>query len=284
MHLTQEPGDAIMLLGAGDIIGLVPQILKDVSSQSNDSASKGNPIELSKFSAFRTGSVTYGQICNSMSVSSNKSIMIGAGTNTWLSDCATDEDIVKAPPESNASKPGSSLIAEHPELAFMAGIPGTIGGWTKMNAGAFDDSFGNHIKHVVADGKEIPAAECGFGYRTSSIPGLITHVELKSEAPAQEVKPVEHYLALRKKFPARTCGSAFKNPSPDTPAGKLLEEAGAKSLKVGGAGVWSEHANVIVAEEGCTSSDILALARLMAARVRERFGVSLEPEIRGLEV
>ena len=284
IYLTQEPGDAIMLLGAGDIIGLVPQILKDESSQSNVSASKGNPIELSKFSAFRTGGVTYGQICNSMSVPSHKSIMIGAGTNTWLSDCATDEDIVKAPPESNASKPGSSLIAEHPELAFMAGIPGTIGGWAKMNAGAFGDSFGNHIKHVVADGKEIPAAECGFGYRTSSIPGLITHVELKSEAPAQEVKPVEHYLALRKKFPARTCGSAFKNPSPDTPAGKLLEEAGAKSLKVGGAGVWSEHANVIVAEEGCTSSDILALARLMAAHVRERFGVSLEPEIRGLEV
>jgi UDP-N-acetylmuramate dehydrogenase len=68
------------------------------------------------------------------------------------------------------------------------------------------------------------------------------------------------------------------------PAGKLLEEAGAKELKAGGAYVWSEHANVIVAGEGCTSSDILALARLMAARVREHFGVSLEPEIRGLEV
>jgi UDP-N-acetylmuramate dehydrogenase len=55
-------------------------------------------------------------------------------------------------------------------------------------------------------------------------------------------------------------------------------------MSVGGAHVWSEHANVIVAKDGCTSSDILALARLMAARVRERFGVSLQPEIRGLEV
>ena len=73
----------------------------------------------------------------------------------------------------------------------------------------------------------------------------------------------------------------FKNP-PDAPAGKLLEEAGCKSLRVGGAHVWQEHANVIVAEDGCTSSDILALARLMAARVRARFGVVLEPEIRGL--
>ena len=61
-------------------------------------------------------------------------------------------------------------------------------------------------------------------------------------------------------------------------------EAGAKNLRVGGASVWSEHANVIVAGEGCTSSDILALARLMAAVVREKFHVNLQPEIRGLVV
>lgn len=284
MHLTQEPGDVIMLLGAGDIIGLVPQILKDVSIQKNGSAPKGNPIELSRFSAFRTGGVTYGRMGDSIPDQLRSSIIIGAGTNTWLSDCATDADIIKAPPETNASKSGASLLSEHPELAFMAGIPGTVGGWAKMNAGAFGDSFGNYIDYVIADGRKIPAAECGFGYRTSSIPGLITHVELKSETPAQGLKSAEDYLSRRKKFPPRTCGSVFKNPSLDYPAGKLLEEAGAKSLRVGGASVWSEHANVIVAEEGCTSSDILALARLMAACVRERFGVSLQPEIKGLEV
>jgi UDP-N-acetylmuramate dehydrogenase len=166
----------------------------------------------------------------------------------------------------------------------MAGIPGTVGGWAKMNAGAFGDCIGNHIDHVIADGKKIPASECDFGYRTSSIPGLITHVGLKDEAPGAEADSAKEYLARRKKFPPRTCGSVFKNPSPDTPAGKLLEEAGVKELKAGGAYVWKEHANVIAAGEGCTSSDILALARLMAARVRERTGISLQPEIRGLEV
>ena len=90
------------------------------------------------------------------------------------------------------------------------------------------------------------------------------------------------YLARRKMFPPRTCGSVFKNPSPEQPAGRLLEEVGAKSLRVGGAYVWEEHANVIVAGDGCTSSDILALARIMAARVRARFGISLVPEIRNL--
>ena len=282
MYLTAEPGDAIMLLGAGDIIGLVPRILEDMASYGKTgSRPHAAPAPLRDFSFFRTGGVTYGRILHSLPDNDREAIILGAGSNTWLSDCATDADIVKAPPESGAARPGASLIAEHPELSFMAGIPGTVGGWARMNAGAHGDSFGKHIDHVIADGKMIPAEDCGFGYRTSSIPGLITHVELKSAAASGP--SAEHYLSLRKKFPPRTCGSVFKNPSPDMPAGKLLEEAGAKSLKVGGAYVWEGHANVIVAGDGCTSSDILALARLMAARVRERFGVTLVPEICGLK-
>lgn len=200
----------------------------------------------------------------------------------WFSDCATDCDIVKAPPDSQAARPGASLLAAHPELSFMAGMPGTIGGWAKMNAGAFGDSFGNHVEYVIADGKRIPASECGFAYRSSSIEGLVTEVGLKPSA-ASNGTPAE-YIARRKRFPPRTCGSVFKNPSPHQPAGKLLEECGAKSLRVGGAYVWEGHANVIVAGEGCTSSDIFALARIMAARVRDRFGIALEPEICGLDI
>ena len=64
----------------------------------------------------------------------------------------------------------------------------------------------------------------------------------------------------------------------------VWQAAGAKSLRIGGAAVWSDHANVIVAGEGCTASDVLALARLMARAAFFRSGVKLEPEIRGLEV
>ena len=194
----------------------------------------------------------------------------------------------------------------------MAGIPGTVGGWTKMNAGAFGDSFGNHLESVFVQDetgviRKIPAEECGFSYRHSEISGLIVAVNLKnsdsSEAPtgtvpnkakgerlkvkgdgAVPMPSVGDYLAKRKKFPPRTCGSVFKNPSPDMPAGRLLEEAGAKEFRVGGAYVWQEHANVIVAGEGATSSDILALARLMAAAVFHRFGIALQPEVCGLAV
>ncbi len=274
LFLTARPGDILMLLGAGDIINLVPRVKKEMAGwKFTDRAW----TPLAPHSFFRTG----GQTCGG-----GEKVIVGMGSNTWFSDCATDIDIVQVPSDRLAARPGASLLADHPELAFMVGIPGTVGGWTKMNAGAFGDSFGNHIESVEvvqADGsvRTIPAADCGFAYRRSSIPGLITSVTLKpAPAGGAAARPAD-FLARRKSFPPRTCGSVFKNP-PDAPAGKLLEETGCKSLRVGRAHVWQEHANVIVAEDGCTSSDILALARLMAARVRDRFGVVLEPEIRGL--
>lgn len=301
LFLTAQPGDILMLLGAGDIINLVPKVQTEMD---NYHFSAKTWEELSPYSFFRTGGLT---CANGGQTPNGEQIIVGMGSNTWFSDCATDVEIVQAPSGSSAARTGASLIADHPELAFMAGIPGTVGGWAKMNAGAFGDSFGNHIESVtvrLADGTErtIPAKACGFAYRHSYIPGLITDVTLKPTTPTRETTESRgggttsgcvinsialpcpsDYLARRKKFPARTCGSVFKNP-PDAPAGKLLEEAGCKSLRVGGAYVWQEHANVIVAGEGCTSSDILALARLMAARVRDRFGIVLEPEVRGIEV
>ena len=298
--LSAAPGDLILLAGAGDIINLVPQIKQDLSRNSqrlNISTPQPLPTyQLSTLSFFRTGGVTVG---------GGERTIVGMGSNTWFSDCVTDIEIVRAPaaePNHPISKgipagiPGASLLDDHPELAFMAGIPGTVGGWTKMNAGAFGDSFGNYVDHVVVDGKTIPHDACGFGYRTSAIEGLITEVVLRGDDRDRrghrdhqdyqgiDTPTAKDYLARRKKFPPRTCGSVFKNPSPDMPAGRLLDETGAKSMRVGGAYVWSEHANVIVAGEGCTSSDILALARLMARAVFFRSGIRLEPEIRGLEV
>lgn len=296
MFLSAKDGDLIMVLGAGDLIDLVPQIVNDMRSP-NDGKPQNDvhgKIDLSRLSLFRTGGISYGNLIQGPVASSNSkhgSVIVGGGSNIWFSDCTTDCNIVKAPAECGAAKAGASFLANHPELAFMAGIPGTVGGWAKMNAGAFGDSFGNHIEYVIADGRKILAKDCGFEYRKSSISGLITEVELKApcanggeDRNATQPLDAAHYIARRHKFPPRTCGSVFKNPSPQQSAGKLLEDSGAKSLKVGGAYVWSGHANVIVAGDGCTSSDILALARLMAALVRSRFGITLVPEIAGLEV
>ena len=171
-------------------------------------------------------------------------------------------------------------------IPWMAGIPGTVGGWIKMNAGAFGHSISEVLSRVKVDGRWLAAAECGFAYRKSNIAGEIQDFELVENFPEVIANcgfSQEQYLARRRKFPPGTKGSVFKNPEGDY-AGRLLEQAGCKGLRVGGAYVWNEHANVIVAGKGATPSDFLALSRIMRNRVLFRFGVRLEAEVCGLDL
>ena len=264
--LEMGNGDVTLLLGAGDIIKLVPKVVSDMSEPVFASRVLSG---LSGFSFFRTGGRTVG---------GGERRVVGMGSNLWISDLTTDAEYYRLDESAPAGKPGASL-----GIPWMAGIPGTIGGWVKMNAGAFGHSISELVSGVKVDGKWILKADCGFGYRTSSIRGVIEDVNfiVRGSGDAAQGESPEGYLARRRKFPARCCGSVFKNP-PGDHAGRLLEAVGAKGLRVGGAYVWQEHANVIVADEGATSSDILALARLMRERVRFRLGVELEPEIVGL--
>jgi UDP-N-acetylmuramate-alanine ligase len=267
VHLTVRPGDLVLLAGAGDIVGILPKVREDCAAPLPAEPRRFTP--LAPLSFFRTGGATCG---------GGRRIVVGQGSNTWFSDCADDCEIVRPPLPS-----GSSF-----GIPWMAGIPGTIGGWAKMNAGAFGHSISERIESVTVerdDGSRetIPAAACGFGYRTSSIPGTIVDVKLKPP-PVEDEGAAADYLARRKRFPPRTCGSVFKNPPCGKTAGELLDAAGAKTLAVGGARVWEEHANVIKTEEDATSSDVLALARLMARAVQFKFGVALQPEISGIVV
>lgn len=198
-----------------------------------------------------------------------KRIPVGMGSNTWRSDLKTNETYCRV--EGPANMPGSDL-----HIPWMAGIPGTVGGWIKMNAGAHGHAIGELVKRVKVDGRWIKPE---FAYRSSSISGTIEDFELvpygRDDAAERE------FLAKRKRFPPGTKGSVFKNPPGDF-AGRLLEAAGAKDLKVGGAYVWTEHANVIVSGPDAVPGDFLALARLMQLAVFFKFGVRLSPEVRGL--
>lgn len=272
VFLTLRPDDFILVAGAGDIVQLVPAIKSDMASSRFCFGRNQRP--LAGYSFFKTGGATTGEIFAAPSEKTRFAIPLGQGSNTWISDCVTERDFIRL--ENGAGLPGAQFAKGKEHLNFMRGIPGTIGGWVKMNAGAFGHSIGEYVDFVVADGKRLSREECGFSYRHSAIDGLVTEVKLlDGDFPAVPVPP-------RPAFPPRTCGSVFKNP-PQESAGRLLEEAGAKKMKVGGASVWENHANVIVAGDSCTSSDILALARLMAAAVREKSGIVLEPEIRGIE-
>lgn len=274
---SMKDGDLTLLLGAGDIVNLVPQVQADLR------AASASCVQGPRFPRRR--------------------IWIGQGTNTWKSDLNLSVEYVQT--AGPAGAPGASLVAAHPALLpWMAGIPGTVGGWIKMNAGAFGHSISEVLEAVKVDGAWVKAEDCGFGYRTSAIKGEIQDFRLKEPEDVRDARGMRDsssspadcpscpscpsrltgpasYLARRRKFPPGTYGSYFKNPPGDF-AGRLLEAAGAKGLRVGGAYVWAEHANVIVRGAGATASDVLALARLMAARVRFRFGVTLEPEVCGL--
>ena len=240
--LSFRPGDVTLVLGAGDIIAL-----REVIAENR---------------AFPP-----------------RRVFIGSGSNTWQSDLKLNIEYVQG--RGRAAESGASLVAAHPELCpWMAGIPGTIGGWIKMNAGAFGHAFSEVLSAVCVDGQWKTVEECGFSYRKSEIHGEITDYRLRTDLPPANESPRD-YLARRKVFPAGTYGSFFKNP-PNDFAGRLLESVDAKTLSVGGAYVWSEHANVIVRGEGASLSDVLALAEIMRNRVKLRCGVTLEPEVCGI--
>ena len=235
-----KEGDFTLLLGAGDIIQLIPIVLSD-------------------------------------KLPSPHHYWIGQGTNTWQTDLNTGDTY--SPTTGRAGAPGATL-----GIPWMAGIPGTIGGWIHMNAGAFGHSISELLSRVKIDGQWHDAADCDFAYRSSNIVGEIQDYELKANWKDLIANlNATDFLARRKHFPPHTKGSVFKNPPHDF-AGRLLEEAGVKSLRVGGAYVWEEHANVIVCDSTARASDFFALARLMHNRVWFKFGIHLEPEVVGLDV
>lgn len=181
-------------------------------------------------------------------------------------------------------------------LEFAAGIPGSVGGAVVMNAGAWGRDFGPLVRTLYTvdrDGteKSWSRAELHFSYRQweqrRDQVVLSCELELVPE-PAEEIRTrcLEYLDQRRAKQPAHlpSAGSFFKNPHGDA-AGRLIEAAGLKGVAVGGAMVSQEHANFIVNTGTATARDILALMEKIQATVRNRFGISLEPEVQllGLE-
>ncbi|MEL6663866.1 MAG: UDP-N-acetylmuramate dehydrogenase [Pseudomonadota bacterium] len=183
-------------------------------------------------------------------------------------------------------------------LSFLSGIPGTLGGATRTNAGC----YGKELKDVVSDihgvdrqGKVVTlsASQAGFSYRHSALPeGFIaTSMVLKAEGEADpkvlEAEIAEHQerRAMTQPIKDKTSGSTFANPDPPgTPnqrsAWKLIEAAGCRGLRVGGAQVSKKHCNFLINTGEATAADLEALGELVRARVRDTSGVDLRWEVR----
>ena len=171
-------------------------------------------------------------------------------------------------------------------LEFLSGIPGTVGGAVAMNAGAFGEEIASRVKErgdlIVRD----RSSELEFSYRKLNMEkgNVIVRVRfrLTSEAEGTVAKRISDYLKRKKEsqpleYPS--AGSVFKNP-PDDYAGRLIEKAGLKGKKIGGAMISEKHANFIVNTGGAKAKDILDLIYLSQETVKKETGIQLEPEIR----
>lgn len=177
-------------------------------------------------------------------------------------------------------------------VEFAVNIPGTVGGAVCMNAGAYGSEMKDVVEGVEIAGKKghkgfIPRSELGFSYRRAELPrgAIVTRAHMAFEKKdAEEIKT--KIASFREKRRASSsavafpnAGSIFKNPSTG-PAGRLIEEAGLKGEKIGGAQISEAHANYIVNTGGARAKDVLALMALVRDRVFSMKGVVLEPEIK----
>ncbi len=172
----------------------------------------------------------------------------------------------------------------------LAGIPGSVGGAAVMNAGAFDCVIGDYIKavKVLRDGKEIRVEDLRFDYRKSSLSGeIVLEVEFFLSGKEKEYieKKIKEVVKLRKERQpvfssvVGTCGSVFKNPEGSS-AGELIEKAGCKGMKIGGARISEKHCNYFLTDPEATSRDFIELVRLVRDKIKKNFGIDLELEVK----
>lgn len=170
-------------------------------------------------------------------------------------------------------------------LAWACGIPGSVGGAVKLNAGAFDKSMCDVLNYVdVLVGGEVKSLSpdaLGFSYRSSSVPYVVVGAEFKLHHSKREelVEQRKQYFAKRRLLQPRgfSCGSVFKNG--DKPAGWYIEQAGLKGMKQGGAVISEKHANFIINTGFASSKDIFTLIRTAKAEVKSKFSVNLKEEV-----
>lgn len=185
-------------------------------------------------------------------------------------------------------------FCEEQELAgldFMSGIPGTVGGALRMNAGAFVGEIGDRVVFIDTmdyrgNDIRVTGEDAGFGYRRADHLQdkimLGCQLQMIDGSRNDLQKSREDYLgqrAARQPLDYGSCGSVFKRP-PGNYAGTLIEQAGCKGMRIGGAMVSTKHANFIINYDRASASDIYQLIREVQNIVYRRFNIWLELEVK----
>ncbi|MCX6895411.1 MAG: UDP-N-acetylmuramate dehydrogenase [Verrucomicrobia bacterium] len=175
-------------------------------------------------------------------------------------------------------------------LEFLEGIPGSVGGALRMNAGAMGGATFDFVESVRV--MDVSGLICELSRRAieveyRSCPLFKTHIALGAVFHGQPAPRAEIEAKLnefnRKRWevqPAKpSAGCTFKNPSKEIPAGKLVDELGLKGARVGGALVSAEHGNFIVNDGGATAADVLRLIEIIRQHAQAERGINLETEV-----
>lgn len=242
----------------------------------------------------------------------NKPIVIGDGTNTIFPDKKITQSIIInkycgfLEKEDNIIHVYSSVklanfldfcvINQIGGYEFLSGIPGTIGGAIRGNAGAFGKDIGEFIVNCTVFNPEtkkiytIKNKNLKFSYRNSLIKQeklIVISVKMKMTYNSKhyliKAKIRNTLLYRKKKLPTLpSAGSFFKNIETNNkrlPAAKLIEDCGLKGLKIGGIMVSKKHANFLVNFNNGTYNDIITLKNIIISKVKEKFGITLIPEV-----
>jgi len=327
---TVQAGDFVLIAGAGDVIQLADYVRnafleKNLPAPVIPAGISGISVapngDLSQWSFYGVGGtapwraeVEHEEAMGSVMVACHAQAMpvrlFGAGANMWISDLGMEGCAVRFSKEAcrdyvvqedgtlvvGCGWRGPSLLDKLTAdgwsgLEFLEGVPGSVGGWLAMNAGAHGGEIAQYVKWVRCIERDgtvcvCQAQELGFSYRHCS--GLQDRVAVACALTVTRADPESikaKRLAIREnRIPLaglRTAGSVFKNP-PGESAGRLLDQAGCKGLRIGGAYVTDFHANIIAVDAGASASDILALMQVMQNRVRVATGILLEPEVQGV--
>ena len=240
--------------------------------------------------------------------------VVGSGSNLLVADTGVrglvvklDQDLAKIELEGTRIECGGGArlpaVAARAAQAGLTGIefgvniPGTVGGAVRMNANAYGGELArvlDWVDVVTPSGTDRRGPDdLGFAYRRSGLGQreIVARASFALQpAPTERVKATLAEMRSQRKAAQpsgiKTFGSTFKNP--DDPrvegrtAGQLLEAAGCRGLRIGGASFSAKHANFIENHGEATTADVVALMAEGRRRVRERFGVELEPEVQAL--
>lgn len=250
-------------------------------------------IDFSKYTSLKIGGILEVEVLSTPRALKKEERIIGAGNNMLISPnaknlCVLGNEFEHIKDLGELIEIGGALSSGRIYscfkknnlygLEFLRGLPGSLGGLVKMNAGMKSYEIKEMLHSVNVNGEWIESEKLNLTYRNSGIEGVIYSARFykKKGFRSELIGVFENMRSTHPHLPS--CGSCFKNPNGDY-AGRLLESVGMKGFRIGGVGFSEKHANFLVNLGGGKFEEALEVIKVAKSRVKEEFGILLECEV-----